>query len=83
MYGGMVKLVALPGRKRELLDFLSWDAEVARTSEPGTLRFDVWEVPDEPDAVYLYEAYADVPNVIEAPVFVVPFTTSSASIADA
>jgi quinol monooxygenase YgiN len=35
------------------------DAEVAGAQEPGTLRFDVWEVLDEPDAFYLYEAYAD------------------------
>jgi quinol monooxygenase YgiN len=27
--------------------------------EPGTLRFDVWEPADEPDVVYLYEAYVD------------------------
>jgi (4S)-4-hydroxy-5-phosphonooxypentane-2,3-dione isomerase len=55
MYGGMIKLVAHAGRKTELLEFLRWDAEVARAQEPGTLRFDVWQVPDEPDAVYLYE----------------------------
>ena len=23
------------------------------------MRFDVWQVPDEPDAVYLYEAFVD------------------------
>jgi (4S)-4-hydroxy-5-phosphonooxypentane-2,3-dione isomerase len=59
LYGGMVKLVARAGRKQELLDFLRWDAEVATAQEPGTLRFDVWERDDEPDAVYLYEAYVD------------------------
>ena len=42
-----------------MLDFLRWDAEVAKAGEPGTLRFDVWEFADEPDAVYLYEAYVD------------------------
>jgi quinol monooxygenase YgiN len=36
---------------------LRWDAEVAKTSEPGTWRFDVWE--GEPGVVYLYEAYKD------------------------
>jgi quinol monooxygenase YgiN len=59
LYGGIAKLVARPGRKAELLEFLSWDAQVTRTSEPGTLRFDVWESSDEPDVVYLYEAYVD------------------------
>jgi quinol monooxygenase YgiN len=53
----MIKLVAHAGRRAELDEFLRWDAEVARTQEPGTLRFDVWEVPEEPDAVYVYEAY--------------------------
>jgi quinol monooxygenase YgiN len=55
----MGKLVARPGRRSEVLEFLRWDAEVARAEEPGTLRFDVWEVPGEPDAFYLYEAYVD------------------------
>src|SRR5262249_6525793 len=32
---------------------------VARVAEPGTIRFDVWHVPYEPDGVYLYEAYTD------------------------
>jgi (4S)-4-hydroxy-5-phosphonooxypentane-2,3-dione isomerase len=59
MYGGMIRLVVQDGRKNELLDFLRWDADVARADEPGTLRFDVWESPDEPNVVYLYEAYAD------------------------
>jgi quinol monooxygenase YgiN len=59
MYGGMIRLVVRDGRKAELLDFLRWDAAVARADEPGTLRFDVWESPEEPDVVYLYEAYAD------------------------
>ena len=33
-------------------------ADVAAADEPGTLRFDVYDVPYEPDAVYLHEAYA-------------------------
>ena len=59
MYGGLVKLVAQPGRKPGVIEFLRWDADVARRDEPGTLRFDVWEVENERDAVYLYEAYVD------------------------
>lgn len=59
MYGGMIKLTARPGRRAELLEFLRWNAEVARIEEPGTLRFDVWWVLDEPDALYLYEAFVD------------------------
>ena len=59
MYGGIVRLVAAEGRKSELLTFLGWDADVCRAVEPGTLRFDVWESPSEPNVVYLYEAYVD------------------------
>jgi quinol monooxygenase YgiN len=59
VYGGIVKLVARPEGKSALLDFLRWDADVAKTQESGTLRFDVWESTNEPDVVYLYEAYVD------------------------
>ena len=59
MYGGIGKLVTQAGRTSEVLDFLRWDAEVAETQEPGTLRFDVWQRADEADVVYLYEAYVD------------------------
>jgi (4S)-4-hydroxy-5-phosphonooxypentane-2,3-dione isomerase len=59
MYGHMFKFVAKPGRKEKLVEFLRWDAEVARREEPATLRFDVWDAPEETDAVYVYEAYVD------------------------
>jgi quercetin dioxygenase-like cupin family protein/quinol monooxygenase YgiN len=59
MYGTLVKIVAKSGKKDELLEFLRWDAAVASHAEPGTLRFDVWDVPNEPNALYLYEGYVD------------------------
>jgi quercetin dioxygenase-like cupin family protein/quinol monooxygenase YgiN len=59
MYGTLSKIVAKPGKKREVLEFFRWDAAVAKCAEPETLRFDVWDVPREPDAMYLYEAYTD------------------------
>ena len=59
MYGGIVKLVTQAGRTSEVLDFLRWDAEVAKTQEPGTLRFNVWQRTDDANVVYLYEAYVD------------------------
>ena len=59
MYGAIVKLVTQADRTSEVLDFLRWDAEVAKTQEPGTLRFDVWQRADEANVVYLYEAYVD------------------------
>ena len=55
----LIKITAHAGKKDELVEFLRWDADFAAADEPGTLRFDVYDVPDEPDAVYLYEAYAD------------------------
>jgi quinol monooxygenase YgiN len=60
MYGTLMRIVVKAGKRAELLEYLRWDAEVAKNREPGTLRFDVWEVEAEPDVVYLYEAYKDV-----------------------
>ena len=57
MYGMLTRIVVRPGKRSELLEYLRWDAEVAKASEPGTWRFDVWEA--EPGVVYLYEAYKD------------------------
>ena len=57
MYGMLTRIVVKPGKRSELLEYLRWDAKVAKASEPGTWRFDVWEA--EPGVVYLYEAYKD------------------------
>ena len=53
MYGGLVKFVVKPGMRSEFLEFLRWDAKVAKDTEPGTLRFDVWETSPEPDVIRL------------------------------
>jgi quinol monooxygenase YgiN len=55
----LIKITAHTGKKDELVEFLRWDADVAAAGEPGTLRFDVYDVTDEPDEVYLCEAYAN------------------------
>jgi len=81
MYGHMFKLVAKPGRKVDLIEFLRWDAEVARTDEPGTLRFDVWDVPGEADAVYVYEGYVDE-AAFEAHLAAEPFKKFVDSVSD-
>jgi (4S)-4-hydroxy-5-phosphonooxypentane-2,3-dione isomerase len=57
MYGGLARFVVRPGMREEFLDLLRWDAQVARDSEPGTLRLDVWEVDTEPGVIYVYEVY--------------------------
>ena len=57
MYGGLARFIVKPGKRDEFLELLRWDTRVARNSEPGTLRLDVWEVDGEPDVVYVYEVY--------------------------
>jgi quinol monooxygenase YgiN len=41
MYGMLTRITVKPGKRTELLEYLRWDAEVAKASEPGTRRFDV------------------------------------------
>src|SRR5262245_59205750 len=59
MYGMLYKIVTKPGTKAAVVEFLRWDAAVAKAAEPGTRRFDVWQMPSESDALYVYEAYTD------------------------
>ena len=59
MYGALLKLHVKTGMRSKLLEFLRWDADEAKRREPGTLRFDVWQVEAEPETLYLYEAYQD------------------------
>ncbi len=59
MYGGLVRFVVKPGKQAEFLEMVRWSAQVARDSEPGTLRIDAWVVEAEPDVVYGYEAFTD------------------------
>ncbi len=57
MFAHLAKVTVKPGMLDEFVEFLRWDADVARTDEPGTLRFDVYPVADDPNSIYLYEAY--------------------------
>jgi quinol monooxygenase YgiN len=59
MYGGLVRFVIKPGKRSELIELCRWSAQLARDSEPGTLRLDAWEVEGEADVLYAYEAYVD------------------------
>ncbi|MCH8235345.1 MAG: antibiotic biosynthesis monooxygenase [Chloroflexi bacterium] len=47
------------GKRDEVVEFLSWDQQVAFESEPGTLRFDFYDDPENENALYLYESYTD------------------------
>ncbi len=53
----LIKFAVKPGKKDELLEFLEWDGEVARNSEPGTRRFEFYADTEGSDIVWLYEAY--------------------------
>ncbi len=59
MITGLFRLHLKPGKKSELIEFLKWDGEVARDSEPGTLRFEFYNDPEDDAAIYLYESYRD------------------------
>ena len=64
MLAGLFKMKAKPGKKSELVDFLTWDGQVAKDTEPGTLRFEFFDDTDDPDSLWLYEAYRDA-NAME------------------
>ena len=59
MYGVFWHAVVKPGKKQDLFDFLKWDLDVAKETEPGTVRFDIFEDRDNPDGLYVYELYID------------------------
>ena len=59
MFGYLARITVRSGMMEELVEFLKWDANVARESEPGTLRFDVWRSATEQDILYLCELYQD------------------------
>lgn len=59
MIAAFFKVNVRPGKKDELIEFLKWDGTVARNEEPGTLRFDVFQDPDNENVLFLYEAYSD------------------------
>ncbi|MDP6822310.1 MAG: putative quinol monooxygenase [Dehalococcoidia bacterium] len=49
-----------PGKRDEVVEFLRWDQQVAIESEPGTLRFDFYDDPENENALYIYESYTDL-----------------------
>jgi quinol monooxygenase YgiN len=59
MYGASFHAIVKPGRKQDFIDFLKWDADVAKDSEPGTLAFEVFQDPANEDGVYVFEGYKD------------------------
>ena len=58
MHVTLVHVRVLPGR---VADFIAAtrDNHLASVREPGNVRFDVLQAPDDPTRFILYEAYAD------------------------
>lgn len=59
MYGILFRAETKPGKYQALVDFTTWDAEVCRDEEPGTLRFEFYQDAENENAIYVYEAYRD------------------------
>lgn len=60
MFGIVLRVKTHPGKFQEFIDFLKWDAQICRDQEPGTLRFEFYQDPEDENAVYVYEAYRDL-----------------------
>ncbi len=59
MLAAFLKLKTKPGKRRKFVEFLEWEGQVIRESEPGTIRFDVFLDPSNEDCIYIYEAFTD------------------------
>ncbi len=59
MFGILFRIEANPGKRQELIDFLRWDGEIGRDQEPGTLRFEFYQDPEDENRLFVYEAYRD------------------------
>ena len=59
MFGILFRIEAQPGKRQELVDFLRWDGEIGRDQEPGTLRFEFYQAPEDENRIFVYEAYRD------------------------
>ena len=55
----LFRVEANPGKRQELVEFLEWDQKESMEQERGTLRFDVFQGPENKDRFYVYEAYED------------------------
>lgn len=58
MHVTLVHVRVLPGRVAEFIA-ATRDNHLASVLEPGNVRFDVLQAPDDPTRFSLYEAYAD------------------------
>ena len=61
----LFRVDANPGKRQELADFLMWDREESMKHESRTLRFDVFQDPENLDRFYVSEAYEDDAAFVE------------------
>jgi autoinducer 2-degrading protein len=59
MIGGFLRFDVKPEHREAFIQALVTHGRAAVPTEPGTLRFDVLVDQDDPNRVFLYEAYAD------------------------
>src|SRR5687768_9783540 len=59
MFGMLIEFTVAAEHRQTLVDTLTADGLGSLRDEPGTLRFDLYEDPDQPGRFYLIEAYAD------------------------
>ena len=59
IYSMLFHVTANAGKRQQLLEFLQWDGKESLRHERGTLRFDIFQDPENFDAFYVYEAYED------------------------
>jgi quinol monooxygenase YgiN len=60
MYAILFRALAKSTKREDLLEFLKRDCQESRDLEPGTLRFDVLEDPENRNAFYVFEAYVSM-----------------------
>ena len=53
MYGILFRVEAKPGKLQELMAHSEWTVEVCKKEEPGTLRFDIYQDPNDDQAFYV------------------------------
>lgn len=55
----LFRVEAKPGQQQQLVEFLEWDQRESLENERGTIRFDVFQDPDNANRFFVYEAYED------------------------
>src|SRR5262249_4476565 len=65
MFAIFFHALAKPGKRQELYDFLDRDSKFCKEREPRTIKFEVFQDPQNYDAFYVYEAYEDCAAFVE------------------